>query len=208
MPDIIKENKETGELDVYNEKGEKIGTQSRKEGHIKKTRKTRVVHHVGREIVNVLTPEIKKRVINLALEGKSITDIAKEIGKARLVLFRWFINHPEFRKDFDEAKKVRSYYIEDEMTELVKNTKKKNDVPVNKFKFDALKTLGEINNPDRFTKKQQITESNTKPIQIIFSTGIDRSVKKELKDITVDVSSPTTDDKPAQITHSEDADHS
>lgn len=182
MADTIKENEE-GILEVYNEKGEKVGTQSFRKNHRTKNRKTRTVTKKVTERLHVLTPKLRKTICELALEGETITSIARKIGKTRLVLYRWFANHPDFRKEFEGFKKVRALHYEEEMLKIIEKTEKKSQVPVSKFKFDSYKTLGEINNPERFSKKTTIEGSEDKPIKIVFQTGIDRSEKKELKDV-------------------------
>ena len=179
MADQIRTNPETGDIEVFNDKGEKIGTQSRKKGSNKKNRKTATIDVTpkirSKAVINVLDSGTKKRVLDYALEGKTITAIAGEIGRSKRVLYTWLASHHEFRAEFEGRRKVAAYRFEEQMEDLVEKTSKKSHVTVNKFKFDALKQLGEISNPARFGKKTTLEGNSDKPLKIIFDTGIDRS---------------------------------
>jgi len=200
MGDKIRENEE-GEIEVYDgETNKKIGTQSRKKDHIRKTRKTKIkTTTVVKERIRILTPKLKNAILNLALEGKTVTRIASEIGWPRKVLYEWLRAHHEFRKEFEASKKIAAYNYEDKMEELVEKTQKKSHVIVNKFKFDSYKQLAEIANPERYGKKTTVEGNPDKPIKIIFDTGItrtpveDKTKKKEVKDVVVDVTNVDKD---------------
>lgn len=124
------------------------------------------------------------------LEGKTLTQICENDAFPKIrTVYRWLINHDDFREMMEEARRIRAEYFADRIIGLTNDEyEDKTQVEAAKMKFNALKWTAERSDPARFGPKSKENSGKGSQANIIINTGISRddkpSISIEGKEIT------------------------
>lgn len=144
----------------------------------------------------------KELICMRIIEGNTLKAISEMDGYPSIhTMYTWMKKKEDFKKAVEEAKRFRADYHHDMMFEMVMNTKKKSDVPVNKLKMQFLQWSAEKHKPDQYGSKTVIEGNPDKPVQFIVNTGIRREIEDKTKE-TIDVTEHNHDRLPAKKTDS------
>jgi hypothetical protein len=121
---------------------------------------------------------LEERVVDLTLEGKSITQIAAIIGYPASAIYDRRRHDPPFRKKMDDARADRSYYFEGKAIEAAEQAGESHEeISKARLQVDTYKWAAEVNNPEQFGKKTKIVGDASNPVVFVIDTGIRRDEK-------------------------------
>ena len=166
-----------GRLVILDENGKTIATQKPKRVPTKVRRRSVIK---VRDSKFALTESIRSKAVNMVIEDMYRKDIAKALGVPYSRFTYWFAKHPDFRKDMEEAEKVRAAHFRDKYAQQVEAVKKKSEVPVAKLKMQGYEKLAEWDDPAKYGSKHTVEGNPDKPLTLIIDTGIRR---KQIKDV-------------------------
>ncbi len=76
-----------------------------------------------RDTTTIYNELIAQKVIDLILDGSSLSDICKSEGfPSRGSISRWFIEEPKFKQAYDMSKKIQSDFLESEVVGIADNS--------------------------------------------------------------------------------------
>jgi len=150
----------SGLIEIVDEVGKVVATQ--------KAKKKRYIHPNTKKITTsitirsteiLLTEARKRKIIELVLQHKYRKQIAKALNVCTSTLSGWLTKNPEFRREMEEAEKMRAPHWRDRYAQVIEETKKKSQVPVNKLKMVGYQKLAEWDGRTRGEKEQQNNHS-------------------------------------------------
>lgn len=132
------------------------------------------------KLPRVMYPYCEVTSSNVAIEvaqGKTLAEVSRQEGMPPVrVIFRWMVDHPEFRAKIAEAKKVRAIYYHDMLMQLARKKRvSAKDVAWLRLKKDILQWGAEVGDPSEYGKQTKITGDATQPLTIVVNTGIQRA---------------------------------
>lgn len=111
-------------------------------------------------------------------DGLTLSQVCKRDGYPCLgTIMRWQRVHPEVKQRLDEAREMQA---EQFYTTMVKNLEEmpnelnRDEVQVQKLKFEKLKYLAGVSNPYRYGNRTIHSGDGQAPVQFVISTGINR----------------------------------
>jgi len=119
------------------------------------------------------TPKWGELICELIAEGNSLVKICKMSGMPTYsAIARWRSQDNDFGAAYDKARVMRAEIMHDTIMDEVDELLDKDDVPAAKLKFDKLKYLAGVNDPDRFGNKLKHSGDEKQPIKFVIDTGI------------------------------------
>ena len=134
-----------------------------------------VVPEKQRNIVVLYSTELADNLLDYFIEGKSLLAISKLDGMPSYSgIMKWARTNDEFRNKLLAARVTRALAMEDKILQLSEDAGDlhKDDVNAYRLKFDAMKWMAEVNDPNTYGKKTTVQGDPNKPIQIIVKTGV------------------------------------
>lgn len=125
-------------------------------------------------------PAYGELICEKVASGLSISEICQLKGFPSIAtLARWRAENPGFNEALTLAKKMRAEIYHDLVVRDMDSdeTVSKDEVPGRKLKFDRLKWLAGVNDPETYGNRTKISGDSDAPLQIIVGTGIDRGEK-------------------------------
>lgn len=110
-------------------------------------------------------------------EGVPLSRLTKFKGfPSYAVLSRWRAENKTFDAAIMKAKKFAAERYHDEVVESLEKEGilSKEEVPGAKHKFEKLKWLSAVNDPDNYGNRTKVSGDKDNPLQIIIDTGIRR----------------------------------
>lgn len=111
-------------------------------------------------------------------DGLTLSQVCKRDGYPCLgTIMRWQRVHPEVKQRLDEAREMQAELF---YTTMVKNLEEmpdelnRDEVQVQKLKFEKLKYLAGVSNPYRYGNRTIHSGDGQAPVQFVISTGINR----------------------------------
>ena len=103
---------------------------------------------------------------------------------AYAIMARWRAENPDFDAAISLAMTMRADHYADLIAADIEDVKNlsKDEVPGAKLRFDKLKWLAAVGNPDRYGQKTKINAEIEQSVTIIFDTGINREQPGETND--------------------------
>ena len=121
------------------------------------------------------TVQTAEAICNLVAEGYSLSRISEMKGMpSSSVMYRWRELHPEFRNRLKAARAVRAEVYRDKAEQILEDTIDKDEVPVNKFKFDGYMRLAEKDAPEMYGTSAQLNTGQGMSLKLVVNTGIVR----------------------------------
>ena len=121
-------------------------------------------------------PEICDKLLAYYVEGNSLLKISKMEGMpGYATIMRWLRDHPDFKKQYDNARELRAIHYEEKALEAAEDAKWKDDTPAQRLKFDAYKWAAEVHDGTRYGKKTTVQGDPNKPITFTVVTGVPAS---------------------------------
>lgn len=120
--------------------------------------------------------EMADAICNLVREGHTYKEISGMKGMpSSHLIHSWRSQHPDFARNLKQARRDRASWFHDEAVELIKDsvTLEKDEVAREKFRFDGLMRLSEIDDQDTYGKKTT-GHGAAGPTTIVINTGITR----------------------------------
>jgi hypothetical protein len=110
-------------------------------------------------------------VCALVAEGKTLKQVSKKKGMPPLwVLYKWSAD-PEFKEDWQLARKARAEAAADKIMEIgTQHYIGKDEAAGERVKMDALKFVAETNDRDTYGKQTKVT--STSSVTLILETGV------------------------------------
>tara|TARA_R100001086_G_scaffold248358_1_gene185115 strand:+ start:8818 stop:9417 length:600 start_codon:yes stop_codon:yes gene_type:complete len=123
----------------------------------------------------VYSRKMASQIIERFIEGETISSITRYPDMPdRKSIYRWIAKHPEFKAEYEEAKKLRADCFHDKAIAEAEGATDPDDVRLHKLKIDTYKWAAGVGNPNEYNPRPK--EENTGNIFII-NTGIDRPEK-------------------------------
>jgi hypothetical protein len=123
----------------------------------------------------IYTDHLADTICELLASGESITSICKMKGfPSYAQLARWRSHYAAFGEAFDKARAMRAEIMHDRILDELDDSLSPEDVSVAKLKFDKLKYLASVNDPDRFGNRVKHSGDKDQPLQFVIDTGIRR----------------------------------
>jgi hypothetical protein len=105
--------------------------------------------------------ERKRMALNHAAQGKTITQIAKDLAITRWTIHSWLKNDPNFKEQWERIKGDRDAAIAEEMEDLslglARGQSTKDGVPL----WPAIKHWMQVTDPGRHGDKKQVEHTGT-----------------------------------------------
>jgi len=110
-------------------------------------------------------------------QGRSLYSVCGDPDMPKVAsVLRWCANIPEAQDKFRLARLMLAEYLHDKILDSVdENDTSRDAVNANKLKFDKLKYLASVNNPEIYGNKTILGGDSQAPVQFIISTGIVRN---------------------------------
>lgn len=110
----------------------------------------------------------------LVLEGYTLREICTMDGFPTIpMILKWFGEHPEFKAQYEEARKAQGRYHADKVHEIAHTVGEDNSKSA-KVAMDGFKWLAGVSDPGNYGNKTQITGDKDAPLSFVFNTGIER----------------------------------
>lgn len=132
----------------------------------------RMLSHHGRfwPYMEAMALEITRRVA----EGEQMKKICSSEGMPPFyIVMKWIAKYPDFKAMLAEARRFRAEVFHDEIMDIKDNVDEDTSKSM-KVKFDALKHLAAVNDPENFGARQKIVGDANAPVSFLFNTGINR----------------------------------
>ena len=119
----------------------------------------------------VYCPSVVDNIVQTMIEeGLSLSKVcAKDKFPSLAVLARWRATFPKVDIEISMARKMVAQQFHDQIIEELED----NELP-DKLKFEKLKYLASVNDPDRYSTRTKVSGDKDAPVQIVVSTGIVR----------------------------------
>lgn len=106
-------------------------------------------------------------------EGMTISKISKMRGMPpKHVIYGWLRRHPEFKAEFEQAKRDRAAYYHDAVIDTAESVEKKSDIPKAKLKMSAYKWGAQVGDPENYADTRKSMGKEEKPPAILIMTGV------------------------------------
>ncbi len=134
------------------------------------------------------------QICMLVTEGHTLKEISKIKGMPPMhIIYSWTRNNKKFKEDLHVARQDRAHFYHDHAIDVAMETRRKIDVPVNKFKVETLKWAAEKGNASTYGSKTVHEGNPEAPIQFIIDTGVRRTPIEVQAEQVVQVESKTED---------------
>ena len=116
-------------------------------------------------------------ICELISRGKRMSQVCDMAGMpSASIINRWAVQNEDFDDALKAAKRTRAEYFGDLIAKDVEENPIDRDlVPGEKLKFDKLKYLASVDDPDKYGNRTKISGDKDQPLQVIFDTGIVRN---------------------------------
>lgn len=138
----------------------------------------------------------KDKIIKLAFNGLTPTQICRELGMHESTIWRWFQKYSGFVEEYENARAMSAYRFEEKILELAENVHDEKDVQVARFKSEIYFKLAKIRSPKVYAEKKVAPEGEgTGNVVINFVTGVPQSRGQQAKSVVSIPVAPTLEDK-------------
>lgn len=112
-------------------------------------------------------------IIALVSEGFTLSKICREIEEIppRHAVNRWLVKYPEFKAQYEEAKKLRADVYADKVIDEAEDATDEKKISVHKFKAEQFRWAAGVGDPSEFNPRPK--EEHQASIYVI-NTGIER----------------------------------
>lgn len=129
------------------------------------------------------------QICMLITEGYTMKEIGKIDGMPPLhIMYSWTRENKDFKADITIARQDRAHFYHDHAIDTAMETKRNNQVPINKLKIDVMKWAAEKGNAGTYGNKTVHEGNPEAPIQFIIDTGVRREaieVKAEVEETII-----------------------
>lgn len=128
-----------------------------------------------RSVHQFFSTRMSERILDMYISGESLNKISKIEGfPAYGTILRWIKEKPEFRENFEEARKIRALHFEEmarDAAETSEDIDGKDRAAIARLRYDAYKWSAEVSDAERYGKKSA-ENTGQGNIQIIVNTGV------------------------------------
>lgn len=155
---------------------------AREETPLQKLKKLLIYAPDGKRLPRVweYTKQWGEHICELIISGDTITQICKREGYPPYhAVARWRALNEDFGAAYDAARAMRAELLTDLIMEEIDHIPDKESVPGEKLRFDKLKHLAAVGDPDRFGNKVKHSGDSNQPIKFVIDTGFGREHERE-----------------------------
>lgn len=111
-------------------------------------------------------------ICQMITAGHTLTDISDMEGfPPKATIFGWLREYPEFREEYEQARKDRALYFEEEAIRIARDTKEWSN-KADRLKTDVLRWGASVNDPGVYGTKVKHSGDPSSPISFVVNTGI------------------------------------
>ena len=112
-------------------------------------------------------------ICDMISQGKTLKYISSLAGMPpTTVIARWRKQHPEFGEAYESARAARAEILHDVIYETANEVASPDEVAGEKLRFEKMKYLASVNDPDRFGNRIKHSGDDKRPLKFVIDTGI------------------------------------